>query len=362
MTSSEHPSPALRAFVRARIGGEPVGTTATSELMLQTVTKAASAAGGLVDSPALGVPAAKPVTRPLRGTSVALHLLSNTLGQRGITRGLGLLVLALGGSLVAISLISSVPAWLASAGFAILLGGLAYTALVTGELALTLVLATPVVPLLVWSGAQHQNDPDPGPSRMVQIALIAMIIVTALLMGSVRTPQTPPTVRASAKGLGHTLLALTGLVALVILGWFAVWALRASSGWLHTSMTVIAWLAALALALVSWYAVVRAGRLAARVQTGTEPGWPSDRMARASRGSVSAAWAWLFGSVYGCLALGLVAVRRWGPQDEPWQSDPVLRSLLPWFVLLAVLCFLAALLMARLPKPRRAPTRTTVVT
>lgn len=351
MTSPEDPSPALRAFVRAKIGGEPVGTTATSELMLQTVTKAASATGGLIDSPALGVPAAKPVTRPIRGTSVALHLLSNTLGQRGITRGLGLLVLALGGSLVAISLISSVPAWLASAGFAILLGGLAYTALVTGELALTLVLATPVVPLLVWSAAQHQDDPDPGPSRIVQIALIAMIIVTALLMGSVRTPQAAPTVRASARGLGHTLLVLAGLLALVIAGWFGVWAVRTATGWLHQTMTVVAWIAALALALASWYAVLRAGRLAARVQTGTEPGWTSDRMARAARSSVGAAWAWLFGAVYACLALGLVALRQWGPQDERWQSDPVLNSLLPWFVLLAVMCFLAALLMARPPRP-----------
>ena len=204
---------ALDLFVQARIGGEPIGTTATSDLMLQTVTKALGAAGTLADSPELGLSGGKPVTKLIRAAGVAVYLLSDTLAGRGLKRGLGLAVLALGAALVAIALLSgAAPAWLATLGFGILLGGLAYAALSSGMLALALVLATPVIPLFVWSSMQGGAEEDSGSVRVVQIALIVMLILTALVMGTVRTPEARPTVAAGLRLIG-VVVGVTAVVA-----------------------------------------------------------------------------------------------------------------------------------------------------
>ncbi len=301
MTATPGSSPqreALDLFVQARIGGEPIGTTATSDLMLQTVTKALGAAGTLADSPELGLSGGKPVTKLIRAAGVAVYLLSDTLAGRGLKRGLGLAVLALGAALVAIALLSgAAPAWLATLGFGILLGGLAYAALSSGMLALALVLATPVIPLFVWSSMQGGAEEDSGSVRVVQIALIVMLILTALVMGTVRTPEARPTVAAGLRLIG-VVVGVTAVVAGSV--WLVRTVIPELPGWLLTVLVAAGVIVVLLLAAAALKHLVSVN---AGVAGAADP-------ALAERRAHAAAWAWSYGVIYVVLALLLGVVLR----------------------------------------------------
>ncbi len=280
MTSPPDPPPSgaspLRIFAEARIGGEPIPSTATSELMLHTVTKALGAGATLVDSMGSTVPAAKPITKVLRGAGVSVYTLSDTLGGKGIKRGLGLALLALGGALVAISLITgSVPAWLTTIGFAILLGGLAYVALASGMLILAVVLATPVIPLGVWSMRDVASDMGVG-GASTQIGLIVLLILTAMIMGVVTVPERSPgaawaalpwrsALRKGAWLVGGVFLALVAAGALVVTGWtlYVLGSYQAAPGGLDWEL--IAWVLAAGISVIlAAYGLRQARRLGGR--------------------------------------------------------------------------------------------------
>ena len=321
---------ALDLFVQARIGGEPIGTTATSDLMLQTVTKALGAAGTLADSPELGLSGGKPVTKLIRAAGVAVYLLSDTLAGRGLKRGLGLAVLALGAALVAIALLSgAAPAWLATLGFGILLGGLAYAALSSGMLALALVLATPVIPLFVWSSMQGGAEEDSGSVRVVQIALIVMLILTALVMGTVRTPEARPTVAAGLRLIG-VVVGVTAVVAGSV--WLVRTVIPELPGWLLTVLVAAGVIVVLLLAAAALKHLVSVN---AEVAGAADP-------ALAERRAHAAAWAWSYGVIYVVLALLLGLVLRVIPPADP-DTENVMQSLLGTFGALAVGCFLVCL-------------------
>lgn len=315
---------ALTLFVTSRIGGEPIPSTATSELMLRTVTKALGAGATLIDSPGLGLQGAKPVTKTLRGAGLAVYLLSDTLSAHGRKRGLGLAVLALGAALVAIALLSgAAPAWMATAGFGILLGGLAYAALASGMLTLALVLATPVVPLLVWSWTQDGPDGDSGPSRLVQIGLIVGLIATALVMGVVRSPEARPTFARWARVVG-------GVAALMILAAAIVWLMRTIElpRWLGVAAAVGGAVGVVILAILGLRHVAAVEQAA---HTAHDP-------ARAERRAVVAAWAWTYGAGYVVFAIVLAVVLRVVPPADP-DTGITLLALIATFVVLAVVCF-----------------------
>lgn len=333
MTTPPTPQQALSLFVQARIGGEPMGTTATSDLMLQTVTKALGAAGNLADSPELGLAGGKPVTKLLRAAGVAVYLLSDTLASRGLKRGLGLAVLALGAALVAIALLSgAAPAWLATAGFGILLGGLAYAALSSGMLSLALVLATPVVPLFVWSAMRGGPEDDSGPSRLVQIVLVVVLIITALIMGTVRTPESRPTLSWWLRVVG-TVVGVVAAIALV------VWLVRTVElpPWLGVTILVGFAVAVAALAVAG---LGHLQSVSAAVPGAADP-------ARGERRAHAAAWAWSYGAAYVVFALVLVAVLRFVPPADP-DTNAAMFSLVATFAVLAVVCFVICL---RIRKP-----------
>ena len=325
---------ALKLFVSSGIGGEPIPSTATSELMLRTVTKAIGSAATLVDSPSLGLSGAKPVTKTVRGAGVGVYLLSETLAGRGIKRGLGLFVLALGGALLAIALITgSAPAWMATLGFGLLLAGLAYAALASGSLALALVLATPVVPLLVWSATQSNGGDEPGSTPIVQIVLIALLVGTVLIMGTVRDPQARPTRWLNLRPFVYLLM---GILLLVTIG-VVVQAVVVELPVLWS--VVLPWLAAAAVLVLAVVALLHAQRVGREATASKAHG--------AAEGAATAAgWAWVFGAVYVVLAVVVLLTLRRYP-DAAAEVETLLRTLLATFTVLAAVCFALCLRIKR---------------
>jgi hypothetical protein len=325
----------LLLFVQARIGGEPLESTATSDMMLRTATKAAGAAGTLVDSPALGFDRAKTVTKTIRGAAVAVYLLSDTLGGTGLKRGLGLLVLALGGALVAISLLTAAaPAWLSTAGFGILLGGLAFAAMSTGMLTHALVMATPVLPLLVWAMTRPDDGDPSGTSRIVQIVAVAGIIATLLLLGYVRQPSGSPGTWLARVGTAAVKGAVVlGLVALLVVAvartadWVTSrpgWAVAVSGGVLGLLLVASLW----------WISRIR--------------GQGQPRRAEAM------SWATAYGFVYTVLGLVLGALLSWGAVDVG-EAESALGAVTVTLLLLALACYLLALTRGPVQEPAAAP-------
>ena len=332
------PATALDLFVNSGIGAEGVPSTATSELMLRTVTKALGAAATLVDSPAVGIAGAKPITKTIRGAGVGVYLLSETLGGKGIKRGLGLFVLAIGGALVAISLITgSAPAWMATLGFGLLLGGLAYAALATGSLALALVLATPVVPLLVWTATSSAGATDgSGGTNAVQIVLVALLVGTLLIIGTVRDPQRRPASWLSLRPFVYVVMTVLALVTIGVV----VHAVVVEFPALFAS--VLPWIAGVGLIVLTVAALLHAQRIA-RAAALTH--------GAASGTAIAAGWAWVFGTAYVLLALvTLLALRRY--PHAATDVETLLMSLLATFAVLATVCF-ALCLRIRVPVGRR---------
>jgi hypothetical protein len=323
------PARALKLFVESGIGAEGVPSTATSELMLRTATKAVGSAATLVDSPSFGLSGAKPVTKTIRGAGVGVYLLSETLGGKGIKRGLGLFVLAIGGALVATSLITgTAPAWMATLGFALLLGGLAHAALASGSLALALVLGTPVVPLLVWSATRSSGGQGDGRNG-VQVVLIALLVGTLLAIGTVRDPQRRPSSWLKLRPV------LTLVIALLVVLTIAVIVREVAIELPAVLTIVLPWVVGVVLVILAALAArhaLRVGRIAE-----TEPG-------AASGAAIATAWALIFGSLYAVLALGcLFALKRY-PDLQP-DVENLLMSLLATFVVLAAVCFVLCLRM-----------------
>ena len=110
----------------------------------------------VLDSPASGLAAVRPVTRLVRGAMLVLHWTIVGLTSRGvIPRMLALLGLSIGGILLIASLFGALPdSWAGPAamiGWSCLLAAFAFGALRTGTLLHGLVLLSPIVPLLTFA-------------------------------------------------------------------------------------------------------------------------------------------------------------------------------------------------------------------
>ncbi|MET0237274.1 MAG: patatin-like protein [Kibdelosporangium sp.] len=338
---------ALEAFDRAGIGREPLAEEAASDQMIRTVATAAATAVTLADSPQLGVKAARPVTRTLRGLSLLPYwtILGLTRGGR-LARFLGQFGLAIGGLLLVLAMFGALPEWGetpgAAFGGAALLAAFGYSAVRTGSLVHGLVLLSPVVPLVTY-GLTRTGSPQTG-HGLAGLIGVGLFVAALLLLGSL--PGTSLTPMGSA---GKVITGFPGwlrsrkwigpLVALAVAGiGVLVW----SSGILaflddHRPVLIIGTVAVVVLAAVLSYF---GGRGLRTWHLHPEKGWidPATRDPSAA----AAGWAVVYGFIYVAIAIGLSFTAPGTPFARSWWAAA------PWWAASAMataLAFAAVLLL-----------------
>ena len=346
-TEATKPSEPLQHFVRARIGGEPLHDTGDGTLVTDTGVQALAVAGALLDSPTTGGGKGRLFTRLLRGAVLVLYALVHLLGGSGVRRGLGLALLALGGALIGLDLVTpDTPQPITAAGFGILLGGLAYAALTARMYVHALLLATPAVPLVVYAQTATTEDDTNG-----RLLVVLGLMLTLLLIGTVQTHLSTPW-----RALLAALPWLAGTAVVTVVGWVVVSVVGKSLDRLTWALVCCGVLGGLA-----WMA---AGLRASRTWPDGELAWsflPRQRY-------LSSVWAWSFGLGYALLALVLAALAPlfdgdrslvgWEPQTPGWLASDTAddwTGAVSWsLVALAVLCQVLAVVAA---VPRRSDVR-----
>ncbi len=182
---------ALAAFDQAGVGREPLSQEASSDLTIRTATTAAAVGATVVDSNRSGLKAAKPVTRALRGAMLLPYWVVTALTSRTtLARGLALLGLAVGASLLALALLDALPSGLAGpaamVGASAVLAAFAYGALRTGTMLHGLLLLTPIVPLVAYAvnEAQQQNGEQSAEQGVSILLVIVVLAIALMLLGS----------------------------------------------------------------------------------------------------------------------------------------------------------------------------------
>ncbi|MFX0577197.1 patatin-like protein [Nocardia nepalensis] len=345
---------ALRAFDRAGIGREALSEEMSSDQMIATATAAAAVAVTAVDSPTLGLPAVRPVTRGLRGVMLLPYWVISGLTSAGLAaRGLSVLGLSVGGVLLVMSLLDLLPSWAAALGAGTLLAALAYSALRTGTMLHGLVLLTPVVPLVVYSiqapsRISTSADDIPGWTIIALIAVVAALVVLGSLPSPVRGPVA--TLRYLLRGwrrIAKSLMAFgsvigLGVVALFFFAHIPRWRdeLRAWIG--HPSFPIGVWgvtavvfvvVLLLLVSLLSVHAVSKPGLR----QAGTRPG----RLVRTPRAldetqSVTSQWAMVYGVGYVAVTIVLWFAHVYDDTNGDWGLAAICTSAVLGLVLLLV--------------------------
>jgi patatin-related protein len=189
---------ALAAFDRAGVGREPLSEEVASDQMIRTVATAAATAVTVADSDRLGVKAARPLTRSLRGLTLLPYwtILGLTRGGR-LARFLGQFGLAAGGLLLVLAMLGALPEWASAPGAAIgggaLLAAFAYSALRTGSLLHGLVMLSPVATLVTYgvtSAAPNTVQTTHGLAGLIGVALfVTGLLLLGSLPGTTLTPM-----------------------------------------------------------------------------------------------------------------------------------------------------------------------------
>ncbi|TCM44274.1 patatin-like protein [Kribbella sp. VKM Ac-2568] len=190
---------ALRAFDRAGIGREPLDEEARSDQMIRTAATAASVAVTLADSGRSGLGAIKPVTRTLRGGMLVPYwtVLGLTAGG-AIARFLALMTLASGALLLSLSLLGVIHGWAAGPAAAIGLGAVltafGFAAMRTGTLLHSVVLLTPVIPLVVYAADRWDEHRGDGGLALALGATgtILALALALMLLGSLPSQVVSP--------------------------------------------------------------------------------------------------------------------------------------------------------------------------
>ncbi|WP_165961018.1 patatin-like protein [Actinocrispum wychmicini] len=186
---------ALQAFDRAGIGREPLGEEAASDQMIRTAASAAATAITVVDSDKLGVKAARPVTRSLRGLVLLPYwtILGLTRGGQ-LARFLGQFGLAAGGLLLVLAVLGALPDWAETPGAAVgagaVLAAFGYSALRTGSMLHGLVLLSPGVTMVTYGATEATKATGRGMAGLVGIVLfVAALLLIGSLPGATLTPM-----------------------------------------------------------------------------------------------------------------------------------------------------------------------------
>lgn len=339
---------ALRAFDRAGVGREPLDQEASGDLLIRTGATTAAVAVTMLDSPHLGVPAARPLTRTVRGLALVPYWLARGLTSGSqIAQSLALVVLAIGAATLGVSLLaSSTPRWVALLGISAVLFSVGYAALRTGSLLHGLVLVSPVVPLLAYAlaeradGSAEADATNASPLLLVVLALIA----GAVLLGSIPGLLVSP-FRAAGDHPGRAAAAavvVLTVAALVVTEWWFAWSGQTTKSvgtwvgdhadldWRNDAGPSGGGVAALAIAAVVVLALfaVLAHRRTAQLRTwyvdagtdGTGPrGWRTARVVHPS--GVAAGWAWVYAVLSVVIAVLTALVTSSAFDDEQQVSS-----------------------------------------
>ena len=191
-TGEQHVSPedrrrALRAFDGAGIGREPLREESSSDLTIRTATTAAAVATTVLSSARSGLSAIAPVTKALRGAMLLPYwVVTGLTSKGGLARNLSLLALALGGTLLALSLFGALPESLSGPatglGASAVLVAFAYAALRTGTLLHGVVLLSPVIPLLTYSVVSARESDDVSAAQGSTTLLVVIGLALALML------------------------------------------------------------------------------------------------------------------------------------------------------------------------------------
>ena len=177
---------ALNAFDSAGIGREPLREESSSDMSIRTATTAAAVVTTVLSSGRSGLKAISPVTRAVRGLMMLPYwVVTGLTSKGGLTRTLSVLALALGGTLLALSLFGALPESFAgpatALGASAVLVAFAYAALRTGTVLHGVVLLSPVIPLLTYS-VVRARDSDGASAAQGSTTLVVVIALTVVLM------------------------------------------------------------------------------------------------------------------------------------------------------------------------------------
>jgi patatin-related protein len=288
----------LRAFDRAGVGREPLDAEASGDLLIRTAVTALAVGATVLDSPKLGLPAAKPLTRTLRGAALLPYWVARGLtGGARIGNTVAIAVLALGAAMLALSLVlEATPRWVALIGVSAVLFGFAYAALRTGSLLHGIVLLSPVIPLVAYAVTQQVRPTETElPTLAVLpfvVALIAGLVVLGSLPGLVRSPFAVVEDR-----FGPT--ALRVIAGTVIGAELVVGAVLAMVG----EHLVAAVVLAVAVVVDVMSALAQRESSAFRVRFCGPDGWSRARLVHPQ--AIAAAWACLYAFLTAGVGLGL---------------------------------------------------------
>ncbi|MER7243452.1 patatin-like protein [Kribbella sp. NPDC000426] len=365
---------ALRAFDRAGIGREPLDEEARSDQLIRTAATAASVAVTVADSSRSGLSAIKPVTRALRGGMMMPYWTVMGLAGGGtIARFLAQFALASGALLLALSLFGVIGGWAAGPATAIGVGALltafGYAAARTGTLLHSVVLLTPVIPLIAFAADGWVAGDKTGQNHALAVAGTIVALALALMfLGSLPSQVRSPvsTLYRALDGLVKKYLGATPAELLPI----PRFVLRLLAGvlWILAVVVGLAVVAAGAYGLtqlvfwidrhaVEWkndrvlLIVVAIAFVAIGLAIGYFAGWwlrcwsdqsttgvPQYKISAVRNASgVAATWSVIYGTCYAIVAVGLI---WWWPAKPDW----VWRSALATAVVFAlVLLFVVPL-------------------
>ncbi|MEO5608209.1 MAG: patatin-like protein [Ornithinibacter sp.] len=372
----------LTAFDRAGVGREPLGDESASDLMIRSASTAAAVGATVLDSPASGLGALRPVTRLIRGAMLVGHwVIVGLTSSAVIARGLTLVGLAVGAVLVALSLFGALPqAWSGPAamfGISTVLIALAYGTVRTRTLLHGVVLLTPVIPLLAYAfhdASQGQASAQRGAVTVVAVLALALGL---MLLGSLpantgsvwsaldrladgqRRPKVPReglserqrSVRNARRRLTALLsgsLAVLLRVAVVAIPAGIAWALvhndpAVATRWLHQHAWVAAALAAVCIIAGGWAASHFGNllRTLGRAPAGEHTAYSYAVLSHPV--GAEAGWAVLYGAGYFAIA-GVVAARTDPDAGAPlWQHALVAAAMVLGVALTLALPLLAPL-------------------
>ncbi|CAM3893295.1 patatin-like protein [Kibdelosporangium persicum] len=320
----------LEAFDRAGIGREPLGEEVASDQMIRTVATAAATAVTLADSPQLGLKAARPVTRSIRGLALLPYWIVFGLTRGGrMARFLGQFGLAAGGLALVLAVFGALPEWAetpaASFGGGALLAAFGYSAVRTGSLLHGLVLLSPVVPLVAYGLTESTSDrTGQGLAGLIGVGLF---VTALLLLGSLPGASLTPmgTAGAVISGFPEWLKSRNWagpLVALAMAGIGALVWWSGILGFLDANATVLliitAGLVVLA-AVLSYFG----GRGLRRWHLHPEKGWTDP--ATRDPAAAAAGWAVVYGTVYVLIGIGLSFTAAGTPFASSWWTGA------PWW-------------------------------
>lgn len=277
----------LRAFDRAGVGREPLDAEASGDLLIRTGVTAVAVGATVLDSPKLGVPAAKPLTRTIRGLALLPYWVARGLtGGARIGNTVAIAVLALGGAMLALSLVlSATPRWVALIGVSALLFGFAYAALRTGSLLHGIALLSPVIPLIAYAVTQQVRPTETTLPTLAVLPFVAALIAGLVILGSLPAlVRTPFAVVTDSGGRGWLIALIGGTLVLEAAVVAAVW-------------ITVSWRPALVLLAVAvvvdvacWLAERESS--AFRVRFLAADGWAEDRLVQPQ--AVAGAWACVY--------------------------------------------------------------------